>query len=431
MLARILIATVLTLGTLLAATFGVAPGAAVAQDAEDAPASEVLFRVDLADDEYPINPAFVRLLRITMAENALSPLHTHPGPEFGLIEQGTLTVQVNGEARIITGDEDAEEGDDGTPTAGSDAPIESEFELGAGELIAYMPQTPMTFRNADADPVSILAAVLLPAGHQHPPGITYVDGQPNATAFEGVSPEILGDGVATTLPRGGITVTLERLRIAVGEPIPAFSDPVLLSLESGVLDFEVVGGKVQVSRTATPGPQPDLAPETEISLAKGDAAFFPVGMREVDRSGIESDLVLLRLTLTYSGDDPAPTPAETGPGEIRIIEAGAAETPEATPSDGTPEPAASPTPEPEPEEEDEPQGLGEGALVEATAESVNVRSGAGTGFEVTTQVFTGQQMRITGDSEEADGYVWWPIELVDDPTVTGYIVEDFIQLVED
>ena len=38
-------------------------------------------------------------------------------------------------------------------------------------------------------------------------------------------------------------------------------------------------------------------------------------------------------------------------------------------------------------------------------------------------------MTVTGPSEEADGYVWWPVVLVADTSVTGYVAEEFIDLV--
>lgn len=378
------------------------------------PDSEVLISVNLAEGQYPIAPAFVRLLRITMAPEANSPLHTHPGPEIALLEEGTLTVQVNGTATITR------QSDVSTPEAGVNAPNNTEFELQQGELITYLPETPMTFTNNSDAPVSLLTVVLLPAGNQHPPGISYLDGQPAADAFEGVAPAILGDGVATVLPRDGMLLTVERLRIGGGQPIPAFNEPVMLSLESGVLDFTVIGGKVQVSRTATPGPQPDSAPETVISLAKSDAIFFPLGMKSVDRSALEGDIVLLRMALRNGNPEAEPTASETGMGEIRVLASELIETPGSPVAGASPESA---TPESE-----EPV-MEEGAIVEANSDGVNLRTGPGTGFEIVTQVFVGDQMRITGESEEGDDYVWWPIELVDDPSITGYIAEDFIDLV--
>lgn len=376
--------------------------------------SEILISVALSEGQYPIAPAFVRLLRITMAPESNSPLHTHPGPEIALIEQGSLTVQVNGTAVI------SRASDESTPEAGASAPNNTEFELQEGEILTYLPETPMTFTNNTDSPVNILTAVLLPAGNQHPPGIDYLDGQPAADAFEGVAPAILGDGVATVLPRDGMRLVVERLRIGPGQPIPAFNEPVMLSLESGVLDFTVIGGKVQVSRTASPGPQPDSAPETVVSLAKSDAIFFPLGMKEVDRSALEGDIVLLRMTLSDGSAGAEPTAAEAGQGEIRVLASELIETPAS--------PAAGASPEATPEPEGEPV-LESGALVESNSDGVNVRTGPGVGFEIVTQVFIGDQMRVTGDSEEADDFVWWPVELIDDPSTSGYIAEDFIDLI--
>ncbi len=386
--------------------------------------TELLMQGTLADNEYPAAPVFVRLLRINMAAGSSSPLHTHPGPEFGLVEQGNLTVQVNGPARLS---EPGSPSGDGTPVAGAEATTNTEFELAIGEQIVYLPQTPMTFRNGTEDPLSIMSVVILPAGNQHPPGITYLNGQPAANAFDGVSPEILGDGVATVLPRGGMDVVVERIRLAPGEPIPASDNATLLSLERGILDFTVISGKAQVTRTATPGPQPDTAPQTEVSLSKGDAVFFPLGMKEVVREGTPDELVLLRLSLVPAGDGPTPTPSTEGQGEIIIATPDAAATP-ALSTDGSPTadvsndtPTATATPD--------DGTIREGSLVESNSEGVNVRSGPGTDFEIAFQVFTGDQMTVTGPSEEGDGYVWWPVVLVDDPSVTGYVAEEFIDLV--
>ncbi len=413
MLSRRLMLSLTLLATFVAGSLWTPGGAVVAQDE---PANEVLFSVDLEEGQYPIAPSFVRLLRINMAPGSSSPMHTHPGPEIALVEQGFVTVQVNG--RTLLSQAPA----DGTPAPIETAPNNTEFELQTGDVITYLPQTPMTFRNGAEEPLSLLTAVLLPAGNQHPPGISYLDGQPAADAFEGVAPEILGDGVATILPRDGLTLTVERVRIGPGEPIPAFDGPIMLTLESGVLDFTIFGGKVQVSRTATPGPQPDSAPETVVSLAKSDAVFFPLGMREVDRSALEGEIVLLRTTLEATGEGAEPTPSETGIGEIRVLAEELIETP------ASPVAGGSPSAEATPEEEGEPV-LEEGALVEANSDGVNIRSGAGTDSEIVFQVFIGDQMRITGEPEESGDFVWWPVELVNDPSITGFIAEDFIDLV--
>ena len=122
-----------------------------------------------------------------------------------------LTVQVGGAARLTLADDQPGEG---TPTAGELAPVDSEFEMTAGDQLVYLPQTPMTFRNAGSETVSLLTVVLLPAGHQHPPGVTYINGQPNAEAFAGVTPQILGDGVASSMPANGIRIVVDQLSIS-------------------------------------------------------------------------------------------------------------------------------------------------------------------------------------------------------------------------
>jgi Bacterial SH3 domain len=384
--------------------------------------SELLIQTNLGESEYPVAPAFVRLLRINLTSGASSPLHTHPGPELGLVEQGILTVEVNGPARISEPGADVGQG---TPVAGAEASTNADFELTTGEQILYLPQTPMTFRNADEGPLSILSVVILPAGNQHPPGITYLNGQPEANAFEGVSPEILGDGVATVLPAGGIDLTVDRIRLAPNQAIPASDSTVLYSLERGTMDFTVVSGKVQVSRTSSPGPQPDTAPGTDVSLSKGDAVFFPIGSKEVSREGSDSELVLLRMTLAPGGGV-SPTPAAEGVGEISIINSSGTSvaSPAASPdaSTGAATPVATAT--------KAPNEIQTGATVVANSDGVNIRSGAGIDYEIVTQVFTGDEMEITGPSEDADDYTWWPVALVNDPSVTGYIVEEFIDLVE-
>ena len=411
----------LFVGTLLLSAVSLIPDISLAQDDNGV---ETLFRVDLADSEYPVDPAYLRLVRIELDGGASNWIHTHPGPEFGFVEAGAITAEVNGPARIYI----ATDSQDDPPTA-SDAPANEEFELTEQDLIVYLANTPMAFRNAGSDQASLLAITLVPYGSQRPPNTTYLNGQPTAGAFDGITPTVLGDGIMTVLPRDGVTVVLERLWLNPGDPIPATEYPTLLSLESGALDYEVVSGNVQPHRSATPGAQPPAAPETQISLSQYDATAFPAGMNEVDRSSQEGELVLLRLTLESSSSEASPTPMFDGVATIQILDGVAEEPP------GAESPAASPqaggTPGAAPTPEDQAPSLGEGALVESNSEGVNVRTGAGTSFEVSTQVFTGQQMRITGESEEADGFIWWPVELVEDPSVTGFIADDFIDLVDE
>lgn len=386
-------------------------------------------RIDVTLDagDYPVAPAFVRLLRITLQPGASSPLHTHPGPEIALIERGTVTVQVGGPAELTTAGETPAPG---TPSAGALAPVDSEFEMTAGDQLVYLPQTSMTFRNGGSDVASILTVVLLPAGHQHPPGVTYVNGQPDTAAFDGVTPQILGDGVASTMPASGIHIVVDELDLDTGAPIPATTSQQMLSLQQGTLDFTVVGGKVQVSRGATPGPQPDTAPGTETSLAASDAMFFPLGVKEAARAKDDGPLSFLRLTISPAKPESEPTPSGEGMGEINIT--GSEQptaTPAVTPGAGTPISAATsaPTAQASPTATKTP-GPKEGDTVTVNSDGVNLRSCASTGCDVVTQLFFGQTLTILGPSEDDGEYVWWPVSVDDDPSITGYIAQDFLDL---
>ncbi len=54
-----------------------------------------------------------------------------------------------------------------------------------------------------------------------------------------------------------------------------------------------------------------------------------------------------------------------------------------------------------------------------TADAVNLRTGAGTGFESKAVLKAGEPLTLTGDFEKSpDGGIWWP---VDTETGSGYI----------
>jgi len=45
-----------------------------------------------------------------------------------------------------------------------------------------------------------------------------------------------------------------------------------------------------------------------------------------------------------------------------------------------------------------------------TADAVNLRTGAGTGFELVTVLSAGDALTLTGDFEKSpDGGIWWPV----------------------
>ncbi len=313
---------------------------ATAQESDE---SSVVIDASLDAGDYPVAPAFVSLLRITLEPEASSPLHTHPGPEIVVVERGTLTVQVGGAAELMLADEQA---DAGTPVSGSLAPVDSEFEMTAGDQLIYLPQTAMTFRNAGSEPVSLLTVVLLPAGHQHPPGRTFVNGQPDADAFVGVIPLILGNGVASSMPANGIRIVVDELngRTRRDRFQPHRTRRCLRSWEAGSISPSSAG-KCRLSRGATPGYQPDTAPGTETNLAVSDALFAPLGLKEAPRPETDGPISFLRLTIEPLNPEDEPTPSGEGMGEIQVT--GTEVTPEPeneTPAAGTPAADSTSTP---------------------------------------------------------------------------------------
>lgn len=75
--------------------------------------------------------------------------------------------------------------------------------------------------------------------------------------------------------------------------------------------------------------------------------------------------------------------------------------------------------------ETEPLAVGPGELVEVTEDTVNVRADAEASAPIVAEVSLGDQLAIMGPPVEADGYRWYPIEVIADGT-GGYIVQDFI-----
>src|SRR5215217_5378361 len=435
---RSLLASVMLLGVLvLGLVIGLSPSSNAANLQAPPTGGTVQMQVELPEGGLPIAPAFVLLRRINLEPGGQMPLHSHPGLAIYRVESGTLAVTVSGKAvlsRAAT--------DNATPPAATDAPLDDEFRMRRGDTLATWPQTPKTYRNPGERPTKVLAAFLLPAGHQHPPTISYLNGA-SSSDIKGVSPEFLGDAVSPTLPTGPAVVTVDRLRLDAGEPIPAFAGPVMLSVTSGTLDFNTVSGEIQVSRAADQSVVANPQPGTAFSLSRGDAVFLPGGIGETARGG--GRLQLLRLAIAGSSSDATPVAAPE-PGVIEIatsapaspeaspVPTEEAETPAATAEltqeatqEATPTEAAAATATASPEQTGT---FKQGDVVAATDDGVRVRSGPSTDDEIVTTLAAGQQMTITGPSEEGGGFVWWPVTLVDDESVSGYVAEDFLQPVE-
>ena len=61
-----------------------------------------------------------------------------------------------------------------------------------------------------------------------------------------------------------------------------------------------------------------------------------------------------------------------------------------------------------------------------TANAVNLRTGAGTGFELVTVLSAGDRLTLTGDFEKSpDGGIWWPVRAGE---LDGYINARYVCL---
>src|SRR5215217_6089576 len=118
LLAPLTVFTVLLLGLMT-----VWRPATTAANLQTPPESDnIQVQISLPEGALPVAPAFVLLRRINIEPGGVMPLHSHPGLGFYVIESGTLAYTVSGKAvlsRAAT--------DDGTPTAGGDAPLDEEF----------------------------------------------------------------------------------------------------------------------------------------------------------------------------------------------------------------------------------------------------------------------------------------------------------------
>lgn len=79
---------------------------------------------------------------------------------------------------------------------------------------------------------------------------------------------------------------------------------------------------------------------------------------------------------------------------------------------------------------DAPTTIGPGVtvVVVGTGEAgLNVRASASTEAEVQGSVPDGTALTVTGESQQADGFTWWPVE---GEEITGFVAADFIELSE-
>lgn len=358
--------------------------------------AEVTTLMEATFEEFPPAPMTVRMLRITLEPGASTPMHTHPGPEFDLIEQGELTVRSEGDAPVTRAD--------GTEEVSSGEDI----VLAAGDSIMFPPGIGMSYVNEGDEAVEMLSAVMLPVGTAYPQSITYTDGQPTSQDFVGVSFVVLGDGLVQEMPDAPVEVTVNDVVLPAGVDIPAFEGVAMYSAVEGNFSFIVEDGLVQVSRSELASLQPNAVIGEEFILEQGDAAFFPAGVESVSRAGESGELRLLTLEMTFA------EPMEREAAELTFT-TGASASGDAT---GGPETV---------EVDGTPQAAGViGQVGTVNADNVNLRAEPSTSADVVDQISTGVEVEIVGGPTDAEGFTWYEIRVNVDGGSQGWMSVEFI-----
>jgi hypothetical protein len=88
-----------------------------------------------------------------------------------------------------------------------------------------------------------------------------------------------------------------------------------------------------------------------------------------------------------------------------------------------------PTPEQPNNQDETPTGVIEPGATVVVANTdgagLNMRAAPSTTAEIQEELEEGAALTITGESVEAEGYTWWPVESANS---TGFVVENFIEL---
>ena len=397
-------------------------------------------------------PIELRILRMTLQPGAKSPWHAHPGLEFGVVESGTLRIQVSGQAVVRPAD--------AAPDAESQAvPERLDLSLSAGDRIAYAPGTEMTFENAAGEPAVLLAATVFPTGESAPPSASFRDGPPSAEENQGIGSVILGQAIVEAAPPGSVVV-FERLEVDAGGNVAAFPGPVLMALEEGT-----VAGSVRAPGAGTPGDSTSASTdEVQFNLNRGEAAFFSSGMSEAPLGGA-GRIVLLRLGIVpasqpasqpdtqAAGADPtaAPTQGTSRPIPISTVSPTAAPTPvstvAATPgrtirtittrATATPEVADAPPAETpvaaEPTATDDEGAVldvypAPGTVMVVNDDDVRIRAEPSLNGAILAGLSSGQLVVVLGEPVDADGYIWYPVQDVAAPDLQGWVAAPFLNI---
>ena len=149
-----------------------------------------------------------------------------------------------------------------------------------------------------------------------------------------------------------------------------------------------------------------------MKLRHGDAMFFPNGVRTTSRGENSDDLELLQVIVSPTGDERL---LEDRRGQLKFKQPTTPPPPDQDQQGGTDSGSQS------------SQSWSEGDSVYVNSTDVNLRDSPSINGGVVTVLLYGQEMIIDGEPTDADGIIWWPVHIADDPTLAGYVTQEFIQ----
>lgn len=245
--------------------------------------------------------------------------------------------------------------------------------------------------------------------------------------------------VAIVIPGAGVDAEVERSRIVDGQMLDPSGPWVVAWYEgtglAGSIDNAVMSGHVDYWDV---GPAvfytvASLGQGAEITVLGVDGGSFTYAVEYVERVSIEG------LTEEKIGQIVGPTDY----GALTLITCGGefdydlgqyysrdiirarlvgSDVPVAqAPAQPAQQPAAQPTPANTAAD----ATLAEGGTATVTVAALNVRAEPSTTAELAGQLPQGTTVTITGASQDADGYTWWPVEAADG--LAGWVVQDFLQ----
>ena len=331
-------------------------------------------------DELPPAPFTVRMLNITLQPGAITPMHSHHGPEIDMIETGEITIRSDGDARITRAD--------GTEEISSG----NEIALTEGDMVHFPAGVGQFFENTGDEPAVMLSAVIIPVGPDYVnERITWIDGEPS---LEGVSYQKLGDGLVQDMPQQSAEWVINSVELPAGAEMPALEGVSMITPTEGNLSFTIDSGQVQITRAESNMLQPNAVLGTSVSLGDADAAFFPNGVTATTRDDEENPLTLLMMDVVLN--DGAPNE----PATLTFNE-----------GDGTV--AGGPT-------ETVP------TVVTTNAGGVNMRDEPSVNGEIVDQIDEGIELEVLDGPVDADEYVWYQLRVNTEDGSEGWMVADFL-----